>query len=99
MSHVPMIYQNPTPVYVVDGSDSVLQCGFESSNLNWDVYYGVGWDNIAYRSDIIDNSKYLTFMHQILHFNILTHTIIINIFNMQVVSIVPVMYPILPQYM
>jgi hypothetical protein len=33
---------NPTPVYVVDGSDAVLQCGFESSNLNWDVFYGVG---------------------------------------------------------
>jgi hypothetical protein len=69
-----MIYQNPTPVYVVDASDSVLQCGFESSNLNWDVFYGVGWDIIAYRSDTIDNSKYLTFMHQILHFNILAHT-------------------------
>ena len=52
---------NPTPVYVVDGSDAVLQCGFESSNLNWDVFYGVGWNIIAYRSDTIDNSKYLTF--------------------------------------
>jgi hypothetical protein len=51
---------NSTPVYVVDGSDAVLQCGFESSNLNWDVFYGVGWDIIAYNSVTIDNSKYST---------------------------------------
>ena len=50
---------NPTSVYVVDGSDAVLQCGFESSNLNWDLFDGIGWNIVADRSDTIDNSKYL----------------------------------------
>ena len=51
---------NPTPVYVVDGSDVVLQCGFESSNLNWHLVDDIGWDIVADRSETIDNSKYLT---------------------------------------
>jgi hypothetical protein len=51
---------NPTPVYVVQGSDAVLQCGFESSSLTWQVYNGGGWNIIADGGDTINNSKYST---------------------------------------
>ena len=29
---------NPTPVYVVEGGEAVMQCLFENSKLAWDVY-------------------------------------------------------------
>ena len=49
---------NPTPVYVVEGGEAVLQCGFESSRLRWMVYNGVVWNTIASGSDVIESSKY-----------------------------------------
>ena len=50
---------NPTPVYVVQGSDAVLQCGFDSI-LDWYVYNGSSVDIITSGADVVDNSKYLT---------------------------------------
>ena len=48
---------NPTPVYVVQGGDAVLQCGFESRSLIWQGYDG-GWYLIANGGDIVDESKH-----------------------------------------
>ena len=31
---------NPTPAYVVQDGEAVLQCAFESSRLSWRVYNG-----------------------------------------------------------
>jgi hypothetical protein len=44
---------NPTPVYVVQGGEAVLQCGFESNRLSWRVYSGDDANLVA-----IDGSKY-----------------------------------------
>jgi hypothetical protein len=52
---------NPTPVYAVLGGDDVLQCGFESSSLEWFVYNGGKWNIIASRGDVTDDSKYSTY--------------------------------------
>ena len=49
---------NPTPVYVVQDSDAVLHCGFESSRLSWGVYNGGSWNTIAVAFDITDKTKY-----------------------------------------
>jgi hypothetical protein len=49
---------NPTPVYVVQGGEAILQCGFESSRLTWCVYNGGLWDIVASSGDVIDSSKY-----------------------------------------
>ena len=51
---------NPTPVYVVQGGEAVLQCRFENNGLNWRVYNDGGWAIIADRGDTIDDSKYST---------------------------------------
>ena len=51
---------NPTPVYVLQGGDAVLQCGFESSSLYWDVHKGGNWDILADTGVTINNSKYST---------------------------------------
>jgi hypothetical protein len=37
---------NPTPVYVVQGGEAVLQCGFESNFLDWYVHNGGSVDII-----------------------------------------------------
>ena len=62
---------NPTPVYVVECGEAVLQCGFGSSKLTWQVYIGGGcvgcavmaidggWVNTADGGDIY-GSKYST---------------------------------------
>lgn len=49
---------NPTPVYVLEDADDVLQCGFESSSLEWFVYNGGKWNILASKGDVIDDSKY-----------------------------------------
>ena len=49
---------NPTPVYVVQGGEAVLQCAFESNRLTWRVYNGDNVNIIASGSDVIDDSKY-----------------------------------------
>ena len=49
---------NPTPVYVVQGGEAVLQCRFGSSNLDWHVYNGGSVDIIASGAVITDKSKY-----------------------------------------
>ena len=49
---------NPTPVYVVEGGEAVLQCAFESNRLKWRVYIGGEWKSIASSNDIIEKSKY-----------------------------------------
>jgi hypothetical protein len=49
---------NPTPVYVVQGREAVLQCGFGSSKLSWRVYNGDNVNIIASGFDVIDSSKY-----------------------------------------
>ena len=49
---------NPTPVYVVQGGEAVLQCGFESSSLIWQVYHGGKLSNVAAGADTVDGSKY-----------------------------------------
>ena len=49
---------NPTQVYVVEGGEAVLQCGFGSSRLSWRVYNGGQWKSIASGNDINDKSKY-----------------------------------------
>ena len=51
---------NPTPVYVVQGREAVLQCGFESSSLTWYVHNGDTWNVIADRGDTVNESKYST---------------------------------------
>ena len=51
---------NPTPVYVVEGGEAVLQCGFVSYSLEWHVYNGSNVDIIASRADTINDSKYST---------------------------------------
>jgi hypothetical protein len=48
---------NPTPVYVVEGGEAVLQCAFGSSKLNWQVNNGGSWVVIADSGDTV-NSKY-----------------------------------------
>jgi hypothetical protein len=52
---------NPTPVYVIQGGEAILQCDFESSSLSWHVYNGGSRDIIASGSDVLDGSKYSTF--------------------------------------
>ena len=49
---------NPTSVYVVEGGEAVLECGFESSSMSWDVYNGGSTVPLASDDDVIDNSKY-----------------------------------------
>ena len=50
---------NPTPVYVVQGGEAVLQCGFESIKLVWDVYNSAGGvDTVASGNLIQDESKH-----------------------------------------
>ena len=51
---------NPTPVYIVEGREAVLQCGFESNSLSWYVYKGGSWDIIAFGGDVTDSYKYST---------------------------------------
>ena len=46
---------NPTPVYVVEGGDAVLQCGFDSNGLSWYAHNDV---LITSGDDITDKSKY-----------------------------------------
>ena len=51
---------NPTPVYVVQGGEAVLQCAFESRSLTWRVY-NVGSVLIVASDNVTtDNSKYST---------------------------------------
>ena len=45
-------------MYVVQGGEAVLQCGFESSRLSWYVYNGGSWDIIASGGAVTDYSKY-----------------------------------------
>ena len=45
----------PTPVYVVQGGEAILQCGFESNGLSW---YAHTNDLIASGADITNKSKY-----------------------------------------
>ena len=52
------VESNPTPVYVVQGGEAVLQCAFESNRLTWGVYNGDNVNIIANRFDVIDSSKY-----------------------------------------
>jgi hypothetical protein len=50
---------NPTPVYVVQGGEAVLQCGFEDRRLLWQVYNDDGsTDPVAGGDTTIDSSKY-----------------------------------------
>ena len=50
---------NPTPVYVGQGGEAVLQCGFEDRRLLWQVYNGDGsTDPVAGGDTTIDSSKY-----------------------------------------
>jgi hypothetical protein len=49
---------NPTPVYVVEGGEAVLQCGFESSRLIWCEHNGGGWNIIAAGGDTTEDFKY-----------------------------------------
>ena len=49
---------NPTPVYVIEGGEAVLQCGFESSGLVWCVHTGGGWKIIAAGGDTTEDFKY-----------------------------------------
>jgi hypothetical protein len=51
---------NPTPVYVVQGEEAVLQCGFESRSLTWQVYNDGTLENVAFGGDVVDGSKYST---------------------------------------
>ena len=45
-------------MYVVQGGEGVLQCGFESSRLSWYVYSGGSWYTVAFGGDVQDGSKY-----------------------------------------
>jgi hypothetical protein len=64
---------NPTPVYVVQGGEAVLQCGLESNSLSWKIYNGDFWNTVAIGGEVIDDSKYsvskntLTGLYYILH--------------------------------
>ena len=63
--HVGSVYctrdvSNPTAVYVVQGGEAVLQCGFESNNMIWQVYSDGVWNNIADGGDVLNVSKYST---------------------------------------
>ena len=49
---------NPTPVYVVQGGEAVLQCGFDSNKMSWYIYNGVEWDIVAAGGDTVNGSKY-----------------------------------------
>ena len=49
---------NPTPVYVGEGGEAVLKCGFESNRLVWCAYNGGGWNIIAAGGDTTENFKY-----------------------------------------
>ena len=49
---------NPTPVYVVKGGEAVLQCGFESSIMLWQMYNVDSTVIIANEGHIKDGSKY-----------------------------------------
>ena len=51
---------NPTPVYIVEGGEAVLQCDFDNYSLEWHVYNGGNLDIIASRADTINDSKYST---------------------------------------
>jgi hypothetical protein len=61
--HVGSVYctseiDNPTPVYVVEGREAVLQCGFESIELTWQVYNGGSVITVASGADTVDGSKH-----------------------------------------
>ena len=63
IKHVGSVYctseiNNPTPVYVVEGGEAVLQCAFESSRLTWRVFNGNNVNLTASANYIIDKSKY-----------------------------------------
>ena len=67
MTYVGSVYctsdiNNPTPVYVVEGGEAVLQCGFTSMLLQWYDYKAIGgtWDIVADGGTTIDGSKYST---------------------------------------
>ena len=49
---------NPTPVYVVQGGEAVLQCGFDSNRLSWRVYSGDDANLVANDGLTVDGSKY-----------------------------------------
>ena len=49
---------NPTPVYVVQGGEAVLQCVFESNRLSWRVFSGDDTNVVANAGLTIDDSKY-----------------------------------------
>ena len=51
---------NPTPVHAVQDGAAVLQCGFQSSNMNWHVHNGRSAYIVASKGDVIDSSKYST---------------------------------------
>jgi hypothetical protein len=51
----------PTPVYVVQGGEAVLQCAFRSDDLSWNMLKDDNFNNIiASAADTIDSSKYST---------------------------------------
>jgi hypothetical protein len=52
------VESNPTPIYVVEGGEAVLQCEFESIIVDWYVFNGDSVNIIASGSDVIDISKY-----------------------------------------
>ena len=49
---------NPTPVYVVEGGEVVLQCAFESSELSWQVYSASRLRIVSIGGDVVNDSKY-----------------------------------------
>jgi hypothetical protein len=49
---------NPTPVYVVQDGEAVLQCAFESRKLTWQVYNGDSVITVASGADTVTGSKY-----------------------------------------
>ena len=54
---------NPTSVYAVEGREAVLQCGFESIKLTWQVYNGGSVITVATVADTVDGSKYSVSMN------------------------------------
>ena len=51
---------NPTPAYVVEGGEAVLQCEFENSSLIWQVYNDGSVGVVANNQDMTDSYKYST---------------------------------------
>jgi hypothetical protein len=51
---------NPTPAYVVEGGEAVLQCEFENSSLIWQVFNDGSVGVVANNQDMTDSYKYST---------------------------------------